>query len=640
MATELYYDNIAITLGTAITTTPVAGTIETNWSFTFPSGTMPIAPSSTNGQYRLLVDSEVIIWTAGTVTAGTTVANQTVVRGADNTTPLTHTAGVAVSFDITSTSLSNNVQLSPSSAQTGNINVTGTVSGSIVNNGGAIYDVRTYGAKFDVKTVTDAAMAASVATLTSATANFTANDVGKLIQVLSGTTQVGTGTITAYTDSATVTLSFTNGTTAYTGATATYGTDDRVAIQNTLNQIVNGGIVQLPAGTCFVSTAGHPDNSGYLTGLYVQSGTKFRGLSEQATTIMLAPAQPTGCYGILNRHIAAGGDTAIVFEDFMYYGNSEGQGAVATIVGQFGIFIMRTYQCSFLRVHVKNIRASANSGAGEGFSFETQLGADTTYVDCIASATVANAGAAFSADNHTDARWIGCVSHGSTAGQGFTHNTCNNLQYLSCRSFSQGSYGFNSEVSNNISYSGCIAGSTSTNAVTYPYAANTVLSNTSADYVLNQGDQITLTGCQSRGGSYGFLLTGMNRSIIAGCFVTSHSTNGVNFYDAQSSENLTMQGNIFYGNGSDYSIYINGAPANTNASGPAATVPAIPATGVDITNPYGVDCIVNVVGGTVTGIFVDDAGMGFGTNQPFAVPARSLIKITYSVAPTWYWILM
>jgi hypothetical protein len=64
--------------------------------------------------------------------------------------------------------------------------------------------------------------------------------------------------------------------------------------------------------------------------------------------------------------------------------------------------------------------------------------------------------------------------------------------------------------------------------------------------------------------------------------------------------------------------------------------PTVPATTVAYTNAYGLDCEVNVNGGTVTAVAIGGSATG-RTSGPFTVPAGQTITLTYSAAPTWTW---
>jgi len=64
--------------------------------------------------------------------------------------------------------------------------------------------------------------------------------------------------------------------------------------------------------------------------------------------------------------------------------------------------------------------------------------------------------------------------------------------------------------------------------------------------------------------------------------------------------------------------------------------PSVPATTVNYTNAYGYPCQVQVYGGTVTEIDIDDIATGL-TSGIFIIPLGGTINITYSAAPSWRW---
>jgi hypothetical protein len=120
-----------------------------------------------------------------------------------------------------------------------------------------IFAVKTYGAVGNTKAVADGAMTASSATLTSATAGFTAADVGKSV-IVTGAGPAGAAlgtTVSAYVNSTTVTLAASASTTV-SGAPLTWGTDDTAAIKAAVAAAVaaGGGVVWVAPGmNCLVS---------------------------------------------------------------------------------------------------------------------------------------------------------------------------------------------------------------------------------------------------------------------------------------------------------------------------------------------------------------------------------------------------
>lgn len=116
---------------------------------------------------------------------------------------------------------------------------------------GTVQNVKSYGAKGDGRTVTDASMTLGSKTLTSASlASFSSADVGKTVTVVGAGTSSGTlaATISFYTSSTQVTLSVAAAT-AVSSATANISTSDITAIQNALNA---GGNVYFPPGQYYL----------------------------------------------------------------------------------------------------------------------------------------------------------------------------------------------------------------------------------------------------------------------------------------------------------------------------------------------------------------------------------------------------
>lgn len=73
-----------------------------------------------------------------------------------------------------------------------------------------------------------------------------------------------------------------------------------------------------------------------------------------------------------------------------------------------------------------------------------------------------------------------------------------------------------------------------------------------------------------------------------------------------------------------------------DGAGSAPSTPSVPATTVNYTNNYGYPCQVQVYGGTVTEIDLDDIATGL-TSGIFIIPPGGTINITYSAAPSWRW---
>lgn len=76
---------------------------------------------------------------------------------------------------------------------------------------------------------------------------------------------------------------------------------------------------------------------------------------------------------------------------------------------------------------------------------------------------------------------------------------------------------------------------------------------------------------------------------------------------------------------------------NLVPNGDWAEKPAIAATTVAVENTSGRAMFVEVTGGTVTVVKVDNVTVGARVSGSFYVRPGSTIALTYSVAPTWQW---
>lgn len=108
-----------------------------------------------------------------------------------------------------------------------------------------------------IRTVADAATTSNSVTVTSATMAFTANDVGKAIYIENANTVALNTTITGFTNSTTVTLNA-NATRTCSSSLVTYGTDDTTAIINafTWAGTANAPALYFPA-SMYLATPSH-----------------------------------------------------------------------------------------------------------------------------------------------------------------------------------------------------------------------------------------------------------------------------------------------------------------------------------------------------------------------------------------------
>jgi hypothetical protein len=106
----------------------------------------------------------------------------------------------------------------------------------------------------DTATSATGSMTAGSATLTSSADVFTSDDVGKMVSVTDVGAKNKVGTISAYTNSTTVTLSF-SASVAATATHAVFGTNDKAAIASAIAALPRGGHVYFPKGSYAVGSA-------------------------------------------------------------------------------------------------------------------------------------------------------------------------------------------------------------------------------------------------------------------------------------------------------------------------------------------------------------------------------------------------
>lgn len=83
------------------------------------------------------------------------------------------------------------------------------------------------------------------------------------------------------------------------------------------------------------------------------------------------------------------------------------------------------------------------------------------------------------------------------------------------------------------------------------------------------------------------------------------------------------------------------AANNANiVDGDWASKPAVPLTTVAVTNNSGSTAWVEITGGTVTAVKVDNVTIGTRVAGMFLVRPGSTISWTGSAAPTWQWFLL
>jgi hypothetical protein len=176
-----------------------------------------------------------------------------------------------------------------------------------------------------------------------------------------------------------------------TGVSATDQANIRTAIATAM--AAGGGIVQLQPGTYAVTIAGHPNpsyTSAYNCSFAVPGGVIVRGAGQGGTIIRLDGSQSSGggnTWMVMNWTLlpasAQSPDSDGRIEDLTFDGQAHLQPSGSSFY-MGGIGLIRTWRYQLTNVGVRNIKGNGNGPPGETFAFETQLGTDTSYLDCVA----------------------------------------------------------------------------------------------------------------------------------------------------------------------------------------------------------------------------------------------------------------
>lgn len=399
-------------------------------------------------------------------------------------------------------------------------------------------------------------------------------------------------------------------------------------------QAAGGGTAYFPAGTYLMDVGTNPEDSSYNASFFVPSNVLIRGDSIDATTLKLAANSVTGSRVFMNWHISSG-DTDISLSDLTVDGNGANQTLIA---GQsiHGALLLRVRGARWSRVRFLNCVGTATSGAGESFTCDTQLSTDIFYSQCECVATTGNTDCGFSASSCTNVHYVSCSAWGMSVNNGFTHNSCRNISHSGCYSYLNGGGGFNSEVSNNVSYSNCFGGVFSTNAATYPYSSGTDLGNSLQGFILNGSTNVRMLNCSAEANNLSGLVatTGVTGAAV-GCVFTNNSQYGADANAVGSGFRFgdCSGGGNGFGDLRGYGGFATGFSGWLQGSGSSY---AVPSSGVNTTNPFSVDCMVFIRGGTVSNIAISGASTS-ATSGMFIVKAGQYITLTYTVAPTWDW---
>jgi hypothetical protein len=304
-------------------------------------------------------------------------------------------------------------------SQTGELTVAGD---AFTGAGEWVFDVTQYGAVGDGKVVGNGAMSSGSAVLTSATAGFTASDVGKAISVkgagASGVTTLVT-TILAVTSATSVTLAASNASGgAVSNAVVIWGTNDTAAIQSAIDAaeayLVSHTYAQVyfPPRAYVIAGALNNTKSGngqLVFGVYATSGNKkileFRGASDGAAAVrhweQTVPQYAGSCLLSLGvyasgtaqtNNINADGNPGVISgpnEGFGYGVNSGGAVFSNMMVGLKNLAILTSHSANGLTYGAANLWGVANAYI-ENFGYGTAGTVASPSTDYSSPGTFAN----------------------------------------------------------------------------------------------------------------------------------------------------------------------------------------------------------------------------------------------------------
>lgn len=251
-------DGIQVDSGSPITT---AGTIQLGVDAATMKTTLNLAGTN-SGDVTLAASVTDILAITGQDISGVDQGSDKLVfwdESANKLTPLTVGSGLSITgTTITSTGTGGDV-VGPASSVDSNLALFDGITGKLIKDGGSFGDTLqpfdgvnafNFGATGDAKMVTDAVLNGTT-TVTSATAGFTANDVGKVIwgvETSSGLARLAQTTIATYVNSTTITVSVA-AVGSYTGIYLVWGTDQTTALQAAFAEVKSRNEhLHVPAG--------------------------------------------------------------------------------------------------------------------------------------------------------------------------------------------------------------------------------------------------------------------------------------------------------------------------------------------------------------------------------------------------------
>jgi hypothetical protein len=375
----------------------------------------------------------------------------------------------------------------------------------------------------DSATIATGSMTAGSATLTAGSSFFTSDDVGKMVSVTDVGAKNKVGTISAYTNSTTVTLSFS----AAVAATATrgiYGTNDKAAIASAIAALPTGGHVYFPKGNYAVGSSNAITTSNLLfTGAGMNASVLY-----SIGPVMLDSATDFDVFNINNN------TSNIGFRELGFSGsNWNAQTTTFASVDSSGIYVSTS--------GVSNISADRcrfDSFWGIGFHAPGSSGLTIMASTVVKDISITNCEASYNSyDGLNPNPWSGLIvkgcylHHNGTAGlecstslAGISGNIC---YYNFQGGLSVGGYGSTqtsdsvSVVGNNCQFNGAYGITLASNQANTSVVGNTCRANGYAGIETTAGggsvdkNSVIANNICSSNGSFG-ILSGHSYTLIVG----------------------------------------------------------------------------------------------------------------------------
>jgi len=475
----------------------------------------------------------------------------------------------------------------------------------------------TFGARRDVREVQDAAMTNASAVLTSASGPFSASDVGKAINVRSAGVVAGdtlSTTIASYQSPTQVTLAAVANATV-SSKQALWGTDDTAAIGAALASAYDACVadrsyyceVQFTAGTYALAA---PTTKGGAARGNAQVSIPVRDPADgPKVTIVLRGLTDAGAWGHWQQVV--GQRSGAVLRSMVVGQEPDATWKSPSVVGATTVDLTSGSFFSNVRVVVDGITVAAPYNPSViAMDLRRCAQADVPRFSALADAAPFELN-----DSATDDNGIGLYMPSQN-----NNDSCN-IGVYGCEGFY---YGLGASDHLTAQRVGCIYCNTAIVLV------DTITIPAHGSSILYASVEATPTAIEFIGGSGGLKFP-----------LVVHQMNTEGVTTAVKDSGNFLRGYVGWTANEDADPVVVGAAhikvENLYRARGAISAPAVPASTVAAT-PIFRDAAVTISGGTVTAITVDGTAAGV-TSGTVVVPCGKTIALTYSVAPTWRWVL-